>query len=495
MRTTEIFDADNTLELLWKRIRQRGDLPGFTKAISAVLSAMHGEQEPEFDMAQTVMSDPGLTQKVLRLANSAMYSPYGQSVNTVSKAVAILGIQTIGHLALGSMLIDELSASAPETRGARLEMEKALLAGHMARQVATSANHHHAEEAVVCSMLHTLGRMMVAFFLPERWSQVQQEREQPERNEDLIAQEILGLSLDDIGRIIAQRWGLPNSLINSMRMIEPVALIEKLPHAEWLAAISSMTSQCATAICQDEVSGNAEIRRLADAYTGMLGIDASVVLKAAENVKKAIKFDFSAVNRIERRITEKRAHGKTGVMALQDTGILQQGVIDMRDIVHSATPSQMVAMGLKILYQGLSFKRGIAFFRNIKETKYAASMGIGAGVSALIPQLVFNDVYQTDVFHAALASNRILFAENARDLKFAAKLPRWWQGSLSSATRFIVVPLTINFQPVGFIYGDWDDSAHNAKPSLAEFIILNELRTLITQTAEWPSDSTSQILE
>lgn len=484
MRTPDVPDPDATLDLLWECIRQRGDLPGFTKAISAVLGAMHGEEEQEFNMTQTVMSDPALTQKVLRLANSAMYSAFGQSIGTVSKAVMVLGTQTIGHLALSSRLIDELSASAPDTLSARLEMEKALLAGDVARQVASSANRHHAEEAVVCSMLHTLGRMMVAFYLPERWSQAQQDSEKTQRHEDLVLQEMLGLSLEQIGRAIAQRWGLPNSLIDSMRKVEPLALSEKVPHAEWLAAISSMTSQCASALCQDDASGDTEIVRLAGAYAGMLGVDTSAVLKAAENAKKTAESDLGAVHSTKRSNTEKRSRAKAALAEPAAPGILLQGVIEMRGIVHSATPSQMMTMGLETLYQGLSFRRAIAFLRNVKEARYSARMGFGAGVSALIPQLAFNDAYQPDVFHAALASDRIIFAENAQDPKFAAKLPRWWQHSLSAATGFIIVPLTINRQPVGFIYGDWGDTVPSAKPSPAEFVILNDLRALVAQTAE-----------
>lgn len=110
-------------------------------------------------------------------------------------------------------------------------------------------------------------------------------------------------------------------------------------------------------------------------------------------------------------------------------------------------------------------------------------MGFGADVSTLIPQLVFNEAFQPDVFHAALASDRIFFAENARDPKFANKLPGWWRDSLSAAG-FIIVPLTVNRQPVGFIYGDWGDIAPNVKPSPAEFAILNDLRALLTQAAE-----------
>ena len=101
-----------TLDLLWERIRRRGDMPGFTKAITAILGAMRGEDEREFSMTQTVLTDPVLTQKVLRLANSGMYAAFGQRVNTVSKAVMVLGTEAIGHLALGLKLVEELTSSS-----------------------------------------------------------------------------------------------------------------------------------------------------------------------------------------------------------------------------------------------------------------------------------------------------------------------------------------------------------------------------------------------
>src|SRR3569832_1721465 len=166
-------DGKKTLELLWKRIRQRGDLPGFSKVVTAILGAMHGEDDREFSMTKTVLQDPVLTQRVLRLANSAMYSVFGQGINTVSKAVIVLGTAAIGHLALGLKLIDGLSVASTDSAQARTEMEKAVLAGHIARQVASSASTRDAEEAVVCSMLHSLGRMMATFFFSDYWQQLQ----------------------------------------------------------------------------------------------------------------------------------------------------------------------------------------------------------------------------------------------------------------------------------------------------------------------------------
>ena len=89
----KVFDAmsiiptsnpQKTLELLWKRVKQHGDLPGFSNVVSMIMSAVHDEGDREFNMTKTVLSDPALTQKVLRLANSAMYSMFGRDINTVS---------------------------------------------------------------------------------------------------------------------------------------------------------------------------------------------------------------------------------------------------------------------------------------------------------------------------------------------------------------------------------------------------------------------------
>src|SRR5580704_13291925 len=151
--------SGNTLDLLWARVRQRGDLPGFSKVVSFIIAAMRGDNDSEFNMTKMVLSDPALTQRVLRLANSAMYSVFGLGINTVSKAVIVLGTESIGHLALGLKVIDGLSSVSSDALDTRVELEKAVLAGHIGRQVASSASARDVEEAVVCSMLHSLGRM------------------------------------------------------------------------------------------------------------------------------------------------------------------------------------------------------------------------------------------------------------------------------------------------------------------------------------------------
>ncbi len=473
--------ADATLALLWERIRRQGDMPGFTKAISAILGAMRGEDEQEFNMTQTVLSDPVLTQKVLRLANSGMYSAFGQSISTVSKAVLVLGTEAIGHLALGLKLIEELSAASPDSCVAHIEMEKAVLAGMVAQQVANSAQHADAEEAVVCSMLHTLGRMMLTFYMADRWNAMQQDG--GVGSEDAAAQAVLGMSVEELGLATAVHWGLPNSLIGGMRHVEPGEPGQQQSRADWLAAISTMSSRCADSLWDDDEEGALEVAALATRWAATLGVDAAVILVAIEKAKLLAVTDLSIAPLA--KPAEKRAKALAFTrMRAEGNKILISGVADMRGVETSASPGQMMSMALETVYQGLDFSRAVAFLRNRRENKYIARMCFGDGVKELIPLMVFDDAYEPNVFHAALNSDRVIFIENAKDQKFAAKLPQWWRSSLSTARSFVILPLSAFGQPAGFIYGDWDETFPAIQLNQTEFALLNDIRSLVVKSVE-----------
>ncbi|WP_377704791.1 HDOD domain-containing protein [Pseudoduganella sp. UC29_71] len=477
-------DGNKTLAQLWDRTRMQGDMPGFAKAISSILGAMRGEDESDFNMTQTVLSDPVLTQKVLRLANSGMYSAFGQHVNTVSKAVLVLGTEAIGHLALGLKLIEELSvanAGASGSSSAHIEMEKAVLAGMVAQQVATSANSRHAEEAVVCSLLHTLGRMMITFYMPERWSALQEAA--GAGKEDQAAQQILGLSMEEVGAAAAAHWGLPKNLISGMRSVAPAEPGAEVSHADWIAGLSTMAARCAESLWHDDEAGALEVKRITESYSGMLGVAPEQMHEAIERAKEVAANDLSIAPLSKPAERRAKALAKTRQRAAGNK-ILLSGLADMRDLVDSASPGQMVSIALETVYQGLDFSRAVAFVRNRREGRYAAKMCFGEGMKEKLCEMAFDEAYEPNVFHAALNSDRVIFIENARDPKFAAKLPAWWKATLSEARSFVILPLQSNLQPAGFIYGDWDESFPPIQLSQTEFGLLNDMRALVVKAVE-----------
>jgi len=478
-------DPDKTLELLWTRVRQRGDMPGFSKVVSAIVGAMHGEDEREFSMTKTVLSDPTLTQRVLRLANSAMYAAFGQGINTVSKAVIVLGTETIGHLALGLKLIDGLAA-ASDGADTRSEMEKAVLAGQIARQVASSTTRRDTEEVVVCSILHSLGRLMVSFYLPEEWAAIQSSVAENGVDESEAARTVLGLGLDEIGRLIGKRWGFPASLIDSLKNVPPPVAggdaDGPLEHTEWLAAVSTMSSHCADVLCERGEAAQADLARIAGNYAEMLGLEVEDILGAVEAAHQVVEESRPRKEEVVEEVVEvvPPPAGKPADSVL----ILQRGVADMRNQGLSVNTGQLTTMALETVYQGLGFTRAVAFLRNHKEGRYTARMGFGERTQELLPRLHFNEAYEPDVFHAALANDKMIFVEDARAPGFVNKLPRWWRENFQASRSFVVLPLMLKFHPMGFLYGDWDDSCPPCKILPNEVVLLDELRALMVKAIE-----------
>lgn len=481
MTSTSAIPAlgEATLSLLWERMRRNGDMPGFTRAVRCILGAMRGELDAEFNMTQAVLSDPVLTQKVLRLANSGMYAAFGQSISTVSKAVLVLGTDAIGHLALGLKLIEELSATAPQSQAAHAEMEKAILAGIVAQQVASSADMRDPEEAVVCSMLHMLGRMLVTFYLPEHWARLADHA----GAEEAAAPAVLGVPLDEIGRAAAQRWGLPRSLVGAMRVVDPERETPGVSHESWLAAVSTMAAQCAGPLWADDAAAATRVRELAGRFSGLVGVDADGIMEAVARAREAAGSDL-VLAPLARTQDKKRQAEDAARQRSEGNRVLRCGVSDLRDVLATASPGQMMSLALETVYKGLPFRRAIAFLRLRREKQYVARMGFGDGVRELMPAMSFPDSYEPDVFHAALDSDRVIFIDNARDPKFAGKLPAWWKDTLADAPGFIILPVCARGQPAGFIYGEWDERAAPLTLGPEEFGLLNDIRALVARGVE-----------
>ena len=143
-----------------------------------------------------------------------------------------------------------------------------------------------------------------------------------------------------------------------------------------------------------------------------------------------------------------------------------------------------MSIALETVYKGLDFSRAVAFVRNRRENRYSARMCFGDAMKEHLAGMSFEDTYEPNVFHAALNSDRVIFIENARDPKFAAKLPQWWKSTLAEARSFVILPLSSNGQPTGFLYGDWDETFPPIQLSQAEFSLLNDMRALVVQSVE-----------
>ena len=82
-----------------KVIESIDNLPSFPAIVSRLIKVVNSPESSAEDAAELIERDPGLTSKMIRLANSAFYG-IPRSISSVSSAVVILGFNTIRSLSL-----------------------------------------------------------------------------------------------------------------------------------------------------------------------------------------------------------------------------------------------------------------------------------------------------------------------------------------------------------------------------------------------------------
>src|SRR5574343_1062002 len=198
-----------TLEFLLRRMRHKSDFPALSESVSAINKIANSETESIDKLANTILKDFALTNKLLRLVNSAYYRPAGGgSISTVSRAVIVLGFEAVRNIAITVLLFEHLQNKGNANQ-LKEDFLRANMAGILARKIGAAAHRRDVEQTFICSLFHSLGRLLSQYYFPEDAEEIRRVMAQKSCSEDLAAKQILGISFEEIGIAIAQLWGFP----------------------------------------------------------------------------------------------------------------------------------------------------------------------------------------------------------------------------------------------------------------------------------------------
>ncbi|MCB0325867.1 MAG: HDOD domain-containing protein, partial [Bdellovibrionales bacterium] len=139
-----------------KRISDE-ELPVLARTAKAITLAQ-AEQSPMSELGSLILQDPAMTAQVLRLANSALYSPSHDTLNTISRAIVLLGFNRIRSLCLTIATVEELLVGHTRERLVA-EMGRSFHAAAQARALAEQLGDESPEEIFVTALLLRLGEM------------------------------------------------------------------------------------------------------------------------------------------------------------------------------------------------------------------------------------------------------------------------------------------------------------------------------------------------
>lgn len=202
----------DSMESLLPKIK----LPSLPQVFYELQNLMERDDVTIDELAQTVSLDPNMTGAILRLVNSALFN-FRASIDTVTRAITVLGMRQVSALALGTLLLGLFRERPCTVANLELFWQHSIGVGMVARSLARNLEFENPERFFVAGLVHDIGWLALACAKPEM---VQLSMDMAdETNTPLWRQEkqVLGFSHAELGAGLFSLWSLPESLVDSVR--------------------------------------------------------------------------------------------------------------------------------------------------------------------------------------------------------------------------------------------------------------------------------------
>ncbi|MCC6203120.1 MAG: HDOD domain-containing protein [Gammaproteobacteria bacterium] len=162
-------------------------------------------------ICRVVELDPVLCAKVLRLANSPLYG-IRREIDTISQAIAVLGVNETLTLALSFTLVKSLQAEGAAGLDYRHYWRRSLACATAARTLARGLKLPDPERFFLAGLLHDIGMLVVERVFPAVYRHLDA-RTSDHHQTVLLEHSELGIDHAQLGAALLQRWGFPEHLL------------------------------------------------------------------------------------------------------------------------------------------------------------------------------------------------------------------------------------------------------------------------------------------
>ena len=499
--TVAAADAHGTLDFLLRRMKHRGDFPALSDAVARIQRVASSENGSLSSLADEILKDVALTNKLLRVVNSAHYSSAGGAVSTVSRAVALVGFAGIRNMALSLVLLERMQDKR-HAEQLKEEYLRALMAATLADALTPAPR--EAEECFLGAMFQSLGRLLVEFYFPEEARQIQAlVRPTTTRTagleQNLAAERVLGIGFAELGLGVARAWGLPESLQMSMRVPDGAPPVRALPTSgldrqRWLGR---MATDVADAMLDAADGQPPRLAPIAERYGRALGVTLDNLTAAAvqsrerlAQLAQAMQMQLGAKARARRLLASECVAAAPAVDLLDEltlratriaplddaapaavsaaakaldsarvADVLAQGVQDITNhmVADEFKLNEVLRMILETMWRALGLRRVVFCLRDPRTHTLTGRFGLGEGAretaAVIRVPLATPPGSVPDLFSAVCVKGVDTLIADATQGAIVARLPAWFRNELQ-APSFLLLPLQLKGATFGLIYAD-----------------------------------------
>jgi Predicted signal transduction protein len=164
------------------------------------------------ELAKVIAMDPALSARLLRLVNSPFYG-MAFKVDTISRAVVMVGTRQLVMLAMGATLVTAFRGVPVSLVNMRSFWAHSISCGAAARVLARHAGLPEAESFFVAGLLHDIARLLIYTQLPNHSLYMLTEAKRRSASLHELELEALGFTHEELSGLLLRSWNCPGDLV------------------------------------------------------------------------------------------------------------------------------------------------------------------------------------------------------------------------------------------------------------------------------------------
>ena len=203
---------------LWKKvINEAENMPPLPEIVSLILKEIDNPDSQLKDLEKLIINDPTLTAIVLRISNSAFYG-YSRNIDTVSKAVIVLGLATLKSIVIAASVFHSLNKNINGYGLGHGDLYRHALATAIgAKLIAKHIKYKEEEKIFIAGLLHDIGKQLLGPHILDYIDKIKKKAIAEKISFDIAETKILGFNHGDAGGEVAKLWKLPEFIYHTMK--------------------------------------------------------------------------------------------------------------------------------------------------------------------------------------------------------------------------------------------------------------------------------------
>lgn len=196
------------------------NLPTLPTVVAKMIELIDDPKSSARSLSRLIKTDQVLTARILKLANSAYYG-FPNPICSVNLAIVVLGFETIKNLGLSVAVISRFARAhkGEELLDYSRFWEHSVGVAVASRMLARIHGFRAIEsEAFVAGLIHDIGKVILSQFHTASYSEclrlVAEDKILLARAEERV----FGVNHAEVGGWLAERWNLPDSLVEAIKL-------------------------------------------------------------------------------------------------------------------------------------------------------------------------------------------------------------------------------------------------------------------------------------